>query len=242
MKTSRSLFLTATILSGLACAGADAPKPEAAPTVETDEQKTFYALGLFLSGRVEQFNLSPTELELVKAGFSDGVLKNTPKVDMTTYGPKLNDLAKSRASVAADVEKKKGQDYLAKAAAESGAEKLPSGVIYIEMKPGTGGSPKATDTVKVHYQGTLIDGKVFDSSIQRGQPAEFPLNQVIPCWTQGVQKMKVGGKAKLVCPSDQAYGDRGSPPNIKPGATLVFEVELLEVKAPSPTPSPKSGS
>ena len=87
----------------------------------------------------------------------------------------------------------------------------------------------ATDVVSVHYHGTLPDGKVFDSSVQRGQPAEFPLNQVIPCWTEGVQKMKVGGKARLVCPSTIAYGDQGRPPVIPGGATLVFEVELLEV-------------
>ena len=92
-----------------------------------------------------------------------------------------------------------------------GAVKTDSGLIYKTLTPGTGASPKATDTVSVHYHGTLTDGKVFDSSVQRGQPAEFALNQVIPCWTEGVQKMKVGEKAKLVCPSDIAYGDTGTP-------------------------------
>ena len=107
-------------------------------------------------------------------------------------------------------------------------------MVYIEQKKGTGASPKATDTVKVHYKGTLVDGKTFDSSYDRGEPAQFPLNGVIPCWTEGVQKMAVGGKAKLVCPPAIAYGDRGSPPVIPPGATLVFEVELLEVGARRP--------
>src|SRR5581483_6942048 len=102
-----------------------------------------------------------------------------------------------------------------------------SGLVLVPMKDGSGESPKPTDRVKVHYHGTLIDGKVFDSSVQRGQPATFGLNQVIPCWTEGVQKLKVGGKAKLVCPSDIAYGDSGRPPQIPGGATLVFEVELL---------------
>ena len=109
------------------------------------------------------------------------------------------------------MEKKLGQTYLDKAAAEKGATKTASGVIVTTIKPGTGPSPAATDKVKVHYTGTLIDGTVFDSSVQRGQPATFPLNGVIKCWTEGVATMKVGGKAKLVCPADAAYGDRGCP-------------------------------
>ncbi|MBL0727418.1 FKBP-type peptidyl-prolyl cis-trans isomerase [Piscinibacter sp. HJYY11] len=107
-----------------------------------------------------------------------------------------------------------------------------SGLVYTVLKEGTGASPAATDTVKVHYRGTLpTTGKEFDSSYSRGQPAEFPLNRVIKCWTEGVQKMKVGGKAKLVCPPAIAYGERGAGNGlIPPNATLVFEVELLDVK------------
>ncbi len=119
--------------------------------------------------------------------------------------------------------------YLDKAAAETGAIRTASGLVYHELRPGYGASPKATDTVKVHYRGTLIDGTEFDSSYKRGEPAQFGLNQVIACWTEGLQKMKVGGKSKLVCPSSIAYGDRGSPPLIQGGATLVFEVELLGI-------------
>ena len=118
--------------------------------------------------------------------------------------------------------------YLDKAAAEPGAQKTASGLIYRELKPGTGPSPKATDTVEVHYRGTLTDGKEFDSSYG-GQPIKFPLNRVIRAWTEGVQMMKVGGKAQLVCPANLAYGERGAPPDIPGGATLVFEVELLGI-------------
>ena len=120
--------------------------------------------------------------------------------------------------------------YLDKAAAEPGAIRTSSGLIYRELTAGTGPSPKATDTVKVHYRGTLVDGKVFDSSYERNEPAEFPLNQVIRCWTEGVQKMKVGGKSRLVCPASIGYGERGSPPEIPGGATLVFEIELLGIR------------
>jgi FKBP-type peptidyl-prolyl cis-trans isomerase FkpA/FKBP-type peptidyl-prolyl cis-trans isomerase FklB len=148
---------------------------------------------------------------------------------MQTFKPKLQQLAQSRASVVAEREKKAGAGFLAKAAAEPGAKKTASGAIVTTLKEGKGPSPKASDTVKVHYQGTLVDGTVFDSSLQRGQPATFPLANVIKCWTEGVQEIKVGGKSRLVCPANIAYGDRGSPPNIRPGATLVFEVELLEI-------------
>lgn len=106
-----------------------------------------------------------------------------------------------------------------------------SGLVYQSLKDGTGAQPTATDTVKVHYRGTLPDGKEFDSSYKRGQPAEFPLNRVIPCWTEGVAKMKVGGKAKLTCPPAIAYGERGTPGGpIPPNATLHFEVELLDIR------------
>lgn len=121
------------------------------------------------------------------------------------------------------------QAYLEKAAAEPGAIRTPSGLIYRELRPGTGTSPGPTDTVKVNYRGTLVNGKEFDSSYKRNEPLTFALNQVIPCWTEGVQKMKVGGKSELVCPASIGYGERGSPPDIPGGATLIFEIELLGI-------------
>ena len=118
---------------------------------------------------------------------------------------------------------------LAGAAKEAGAQVTKSGLVYRSLKDGTGASPVATDRVKVHYKGSFPDGKEFDSSYKRGEPTEFPLNGVIPCWTEGVQLMKTGGKAKLTCPSAIAYGQRGAGNVIPPNATLVFEVELLGV-------------
>ena len=119
--------------------------------------------------------------------------------------------------------------YLDKAAAQPGAVRTASGLVYRELRAGSGESPKASDTVTVNYRGTLVDGTEFDSSYKRNEPAQFPLGQVIPCWTEGVQRMKVGGKSELVCPASIAYQDRGSPPVIPGGATLIFEIELLKI-------------
>ena len=116
------------------------------------------------------------------------------------------------------------------ALAQTKSETLPSGVIIEPLKEGAGASPTAADTVVAHYRGTLMDGKEFDSSYKRGEPIAFPLSRVVPCWTQGMQKIKVGGKAKLTCPAATAYGERGVPGVIPPGATLNFEVELVSIK------------
>ena len=217
------LWSLALVLAGAGAAGA------AGPELKNDEQKTFYAIGLAVSRSLAPFSLTESELELVRAGLADGILHKEQKVDLGTYGPKIQELQNARMSVAAAAEKKVGQAFLDKAAAEKGASKTASGLVITSIKPGNGSAPKATDKVKVHYTGTLTDGTVFDSSVQRNEPATFPLNGVIPCWTEGLQLMKAGGKSKLVCPAALAYGDRGSPPRIKPGSTLVFEVELLEI-------------
>jgi FKBP-type peptidyl-prolyl cis-trans isomerase FkpA len=131
----------------------------------------------------------------------------------------------------AEAEKAKGKEFADKAAKEPGAKRLPSGLVLRTIRPGAGAMPKEMDTVRVHYEGRFIDGKVFDSSYKRSMPAQFPLHGVIKCWTEGLQKMKVGEKAQLVCPSDIAYGDGGRS-SIPGGATLVFTVELLGIVAP----------
>ncbi len=214
-------------IGAIICSSSIASAQSATPT--TDEQKTLYALGMAISQSLGIFSLSEEELTMVNAGIADGVLKREPKVVMQEFMPKVQQLQQARLAVVSEAEKKAGAEFLTKAATEKGATKTDSGLVFSTITEGKGPSPKATDKVKVHYHGTLTNGEVFDSSTQRGEPVTFPLNGVIPCWTEGVQRMKVGEKSRLVCPSSIAYGERGAPPKIKPGSTLVFEVELLEI-------------
>jgi FKBP-type peptidyl-prolyl cis-trans isomerase FkpA len=207
-------------------------------TLATDDDKTLYALGLILGRNLTSFNLTPKELDNVKAGMTDAALGKKPQVELETYGPKVNQLRTKRMGAKAEEEKKKGKVFEDNAAKEPGAEKTASGLVFKSLSPGTGEQAKATDTVKVNYKGTLPDGTEFDSSYKRGQPAEFPLMGVIPCWTEGVQKMKVGEKARLVCPSNIAYGDQGRPPTIPGGSTLVFEIELVAITTKPPAAAP----
>ena len=206
----------------------------------TEDQKTLYFLGKAVSSKIKQFDFTPEETKFIVQGFSETLAGKELKLE-DSYGMKLNEYLAKKQEAMVGKEKEKAKPFLEKMAKEAGAVKLPSGVVYIPVKEGAGVNPTAADMVKVHYHGTFPDGKVFDSSVDRGTPAEFPLGGVIPCWTEGVQKIKVGGKAKLVCPSDTAYGDQGAGGAIPGGATLVFEVELLEIlKQPEPAPAPKA--
>jgi len=226
------------LLAALAVAcKTQAPPPAAPAEFKTEDEKTLYALGLIL-GKNACGPLKPTEGELaiIVRGLNDAALGKTPVVSLEEFGPKVQAFAQARATAAASSsagpEKEKGRAYAEKAAQEQGSIRTPTGLVIHSLQEGSGRRPVATDHVKVHYRGTLLDGTEFDSSYKRNQPIDFALQSVVPCWTEGLQLMKVGGKARLVCPSDIAYGDRGAPPNIPPGATLVFEVELLDVVTP----------
>ena len=237
-KSALTLLLGAAIAAG-GCQKKDAApvagaSPSASPgsTMSEDEKAVLAfgaAVGQQVAQQVKPLSLTPAELELLKKGLAASLSGEKPQYDIQQYGAILQARAEKNAATAAVGEKEKSAAFRDSAASEAGAVKLASGLVYKTLQPGTGPSPKATDKVRVHYHGTLPGGKVFDSSVQRGQPAEFQLNQVIPCWTEGVQRMKVGEKARLVCPSEIAYGDRGAGPDIAPGATLVFEVELLGI-------------
>ncbi len=217
-------FIMAVLVTLLAIPAfaADGPK--------TEDQKTLYAVGLIVARQLSTFSLTPAELELVKQGITDGVTGKKPLVDVEAYSQKVQTMANARreaqgVKLAADA-----KVFIEKAAKEKGAVKTASGLIYLAQKEGSGKNPAASDKVKVHYTGTLVNGVVFDSSYKRGQPLEIPLNGVVKCWTEGIQLMKVGGKARLVCPPAIAYGEKGAGGMIPPNATLVFDVELLEIK------------
>jgi len=204
-----------------------AAKPATPAPLATDDEKIVYAIGLSIQRNLARFDLSPAEVEIIKRGIGDGAA-GRPEVKIDEWGPKIESLAQGRAAKLAEKEKAASQAFLEKAAGEPGAVKTASGLIYRELRPGTGVAPKDTDTVRVNYRGTLVNCTEFDSSYRRNEPAQFKLKEVIPCWTEGVQLMKPGGKSVLVCPSGIAYGDRTRGP-IPGGAALIFEVELLEV-------------
>ncbi|MDE2293508.1 MAG: FKBP-type peptidyl-prolyl cis-trans isomerase [Elusimicrobia bacterium] len=210
-----------------------APRAKAADPFKDDDARALYAFGYKSGESLTAYGLSAAQLSSVLEGIRDGSLKRPAKVNVPVFLPKANDVIKASLAAQAAAEKKRGEAYSEKFAAEPGVKALPEGAGWIKVvKPGDGAQATPDDEVKVNYEGKLIDGTVFDSSYERHEPATFPLRGVIPCWTQGVSQLKVGGEAQLVCPSSAAYGDRGRPPVIPGGATLVFKVELLDATAP----------
>jgi FKBP-type peptidyl-prolyl cis-trans isomerase FkpA len=234
-KSVYALFLGVAVVAG-GCQKKDAaPSPATSPVATmSEDEKAVYALGAAIGQQVAQqvkaLSLSPAEVETLKKAIAASLAGQKPEYPIEQYGPKLQARAEAHASTAAAAEKGKSAAFRDSAAAEAGAVKTVSGLVFKTITPGSGASPKVTDVVQVNYRGTLVDGTEFDASAKHGGPATFRLNGVVPCWTEGVQLMKLGEKAKLVCPSEIAYGDRGTPDgSIPPGATLVFEVELLAI-------------
>lgn len=219
---------------------AAAPAPKAVGA-KPDADKALNAMGLSLARSLSPFHLTKPELEKIFAGMREGLSGAEPKQKMDQAAQEnIRSYLSARMDVIKGEEKKKSDAYLEKMGKEKGALKTANGSIVIPVKEGTGAVPAATDKVKVNYKGTLTDGKVFDESAKHGGPAEFNLGGgVIPCWTEALQKMKVGGKAKVVCPPAAAYGENPPSPEIPPNAALTFEIELLETaKPPPPPPTP----
>ncbi len=231
-------ILVGALVALTACKGASTPAttpstPASNAPLANDNERTLYALGLLMGERMSPFNLTPAELAVVQRGIRDKITGTRPEVELETWGPRINELARARMAAGntrdnagADQERQRGQAFAQRAAGEPGARRTASGLVFRELSPGTGPQPTAQDTVRVNYRGKLIDGTEFDSS---REPITFPLTGVIPCWTEGVQLMHVGSRARLVCPAEIAYQNRRAG-RIPPGSTLDFEVELVGIE------------
>jgi FKBP-type peptidyl-prolyl cis-trans isomerase len=231
-----SLIISALVLTS--CNSNDPKKIE----LKSEDDKTFYAMGFMLGGNLQRLSLTDAEIAALYKGISMAAKNEKSEVDMAKYQNRIQEVFKSRMDKVSQKEKDSGKNYLEKFVGQEGATKTASGLAYKVIKEGTGATPSAEDVVEVHYHGTLLDGTVFDSSVERGKTISFPLNRVIKGWTEGLQTMKEGGKSKFVIPADLAYGEAGAPPKIPGGATLVFEVELFKVTkaADANKPEPKS--
>lgn len=205
--------------------------------LKSEQDKFSYALGMNISASVLQLPLEVNK-EIIIQCVTDLLNGGQPQLEekdyhqiMQDFQKKLQEIANEQKQKMADENAKISADFLAENAKKDGIKVTASGLQYEVIAEGEGASPKATDVVKVHYEGTLISGQIFDSSIKRGEPVEFPLNQVIPGWTEGVQLMKVGAKYRFFIPSNLAYGEQGAGGMIAPNSALIFEVELLEIKS-----------
>lgn len=226
---SRYSRRASSILLSIALIAATPSLSFAQTGAETDDEKAFYAIGAGLSNQIMNLKpISDREFELIFQGIRDSVEGKISEADTKENRPRIRKLMQARQEAGRALEEEAAAAFLAEEASKPGAVKTESGLVITEIKAGTGESPSATNKVKVHYHGTLRDGTVFDSSVDRDKPAEFPLNRVIKCWTEGVAMMKEGGKSRLVCPADIAYGDQRKG-RIPPASALVFEVELIEI-------------
>jgi FKBP-type peptidyl-prolyl cis-trans isomerase FkpA len=211
-----------------------APKAAAHDAFKTDDQRAAYAYGYKIGQNLAPVGLSEPEVRALAQGLHEAASGKDAAVNMAIYLPKVQEMIQKHVAARIEPEKKRGAAFAEAFAKEAEVKPINGGAGYIKiLTEGKGAMPTPDDTVKVNYRGTLINGTEFDSSYKRNEPATFPLSHVIPCWTRGVAMMKVGSKAKLVCPSDIAYGDQGEPrAGIAGGATLVFEVELLDIVKP----------
>lgn len=222
----RLLTLTLTLICAVS-ATARAAAPAAGP--QTEEEKTAYAIGQIVGTNLKSFTFTKHEMQMVESGFAVGLAGTKPAIDVDSYRNKAQALQVARAGALVSKAKEAGKTFRDKAATEKDSETTATGIVITTLSAGSGAMPTTSDKVKVHYEGKLIDGTVFDSSIKRGEPATFALSGVVPCWTEALQHMKVGGKSRIICPAEVAYGDRGQPPTIPGGSTLVFNVELLDI-------------
>lgn len=206
------------------------PSPYAEESLKED-QKTFYAIGLSIARSLAPFDLTPQELEIVKAGITDAVSGKTPVVQLESYNIQIQGLARVRLKAKADKVAAINKEFFEKAANENGAVKSLSGLISLSLREGSGLDPGPGDTISINYRGILPDGKEFENTFKwDAPPSELKINSIMKCWREGIQQMRAGGKAKLSCPASLAYGENGYGNIVPPGVALAFEIELLDVK------------
>lgn len=236
-----SMAILAVALLAPAASPAAVHAGPGAPAAPAPNDQLFYALGVLLSQNLAAFELSGHEFRQVLEGFTDGYRHRAKLDDAQSFVRRLREVQHARQLALVQQQKAAGAAFLARIAAARGARRTPSGLVFVDLVPGTGATPTMTDRVTVRYTGKLVDGTTFDSSLRNGEPATLPLVGIIPCWREALQLMRVGGKAQVVCPSVLAYGDLGHL-SVPPGATLDFQIELLAVLPgavpPTPTPTP----
>ena len=231
----RVLTFVALVAIGAVIASCSGESATGLTELVNDEQRTSYALGMDIANNLERTG-AEIEVDALVQGFKDAyaggeclMTDDQCQENMKAFQQKARDTAMQEQQAQSKAARGEGEVFLAQNREADGVQVTESGLQYLILVPGDGPKPKATDTVKVHYHGTLIDGSVFDSSVDRGQPTTFPLNRVISGWTEGLQLVPVGGKYRFFIPSQLAYGERSPSPQIPAGSTLIFDVELLEI-------------
>lgn len=245
--SSRSPFLAVLLIgTGLAAGQTPAPTPASAPKPaapkarkppaaaasaepSTDREKILYTMGAMLGFPVSSLELTDAEIAWIRQGLTDSAERKPLRVAAGAWMPQVSDFTHKRLADVAASERAREKPYYQREAARPGTVRHPSGILYRELRAGTKPGPGKTGRVFVAYTGTLTDGTVFDSSTPMGRPIVFDIEKVIPCWQSALPLMKAGGRAQIVCPPETAWGDVGNPPGVKPGATIVFDLELVEV-------------
>lgn len=222
------LTAIALLLTVVITAGGSAPASE----MESERDQTLYAIGARLGRGLAPFALSEEELEMVLRGLRDAILGRELAVNETAQQEQIDALLRERRAVSLTAERAASAEYLEQAAREKGAVRTPSGLVMVALRAGSGPSPDPSDIVRLHYHGRLRDGNAFDSSVERGVPLEVAMARALPCWREALLRMRVGGKSRLVCPAELAFGVRGDPPRVAGGAAVVYEIELLAIVTP----------
>jgi len=225
---ARRRVATALLLTAAVASGGSARAGE----IASERDQTLYAIGARLGRSLAPFALSESELEVLLRGLRDAVLGRELAVNETAQQERIDALLRERKPVLLETERAASAELLEQAAREPGAVHTPSGLVMVELRAGSGPGPGPANTVRIHYHGRLRDGNVFDSSVERGVPLEVAMARALPCWREGLLRMRVGGKSRLVCPAELTFGARGDPPRVAAGAAVVYEIELLAIVAP----------